>query len=75
MRARRMKWSRLLVGVAVGAVGAVWFAQGQGSLHGSFMTGQRFWAVVGAPMFVAGVYLVVTSVPRGRGRGGDARDA
>ena len=73
MRAR-MQWSRLIAGVALGAVGAVWFAQGQGALHGSFMTGERFWAVVGAPMFVAGVYLVVTSARRGRGPVGDDRD-
>ena len=39
-------------------VGGVWMLQGVGVLPGSFMTGQTFWAVVGALMLVVGGILV-----------------
>ena len=35
-------------------VGAVWLLQGVGILPGSFMTGQLFWAVMGAIFLVVG---------------------
>jgi hypothetical protein len=46
-------------------VGAVWFAQGIDVLGGSSMTGNAFWAVVGAPMVVIGIVLI-TSARRSR---------
>jgi hypothetical protein len=48
-------------------VGAVWVGQGLGFIPGSFMTGDRFWAVAGAACIVAGV--VVAALPRLRPRG------
>ena len=38
-------------------VGGTWLLQGVGVLPGSFMTGQAFWAVVGALVLVAGAVL------------------
>ncbi|MEO8082923.1 MAG: hypothetical protein ABI780_03815 [Ardenticatenales bacterium] len=40
-------------------VGVVWFLQGVNILPGSFMTGQRRWAINGAIAFAAGVGLLV----------------
>ncbi len=51
-------WVRRVVGVVLVVVGAVWFAQGIDVLGGSPMTGNAFWAVVGAPMIVVGVVLI-----------------
>jgi hypothetical protein len=39
-------------------VGAVWFLQGIDVLGGSSMTGNPFWAYVGAPMVVVGLVLL-----------------
>ena len=48
--------------IALGAVliifGGVWFLQGIDVLGGSSMTGNPFWAYVGAPMVVVGVLLL-----------------
>jgi predicted phage tail protein len=49
---------RLVVGVVLVLVGAVWFLQGIDVLGGSSMTGNAFWAFVGAPMVVIGVLLL-----------------
>jgi hypothetical protein len=38
--------------------GAVWLGQGLGLIHGSFMSGSTFWAVVGAACVVAGLGLL-----------------
>jgi len=51
--------TRVLVGVLMCIVGAVWFMQGIGVLKGSVMTGQAFWTVVGAILIVLGVRMVV----------------
>jgi hypothetical protein len=49
---------RLVVGMVLVLVGAVWFLQGIDVLGGSSMTGNAFWAFVGAPMVVVGVLLL-----------------
>jgi predicted phage tail protein len=46
---------RLVVGVLLCLVGAVWFLQGIDVLGGSGMSGQAFWAVAGAVLVVVGV--------------------
>jgi hypothetical protein len=38
-------------------IGSVWFLQGIGILPGSFMTGQAFWAIMGAICLAAGDHL------------------
>jgi len=50
---------RIIVGVLLCAVGAVWFFQGIGVLKGSFMTGTWFWTVVGLILFGLGLRMVV----------------
>jgi hypothetical protein len=49
--------------------GGVWFLQGINVLPGSFMTGQRKWAVYGALLLVAGVGLLVAANRRRGGTG------
>lgn len=46
-------------------VGVVWLLQGVGILPGSFMTGQLFWAVMGAIFLVVGGLLVFVGLRRG----------
>lgn len=48
-------------------IGAVWILQGINVLPGSFMTGQRQWAVYGAVAVVGGVVLLVASRRKGAG--------
>jgi len=49
---------RLVIGVILLLIGAVWFGQGIGVIHGSFMTGQALWAVIGAICLFLGVSLL-----------------
>jgi hypothetical protein len=55
---------RIVVGVLLCVVGAVWFFQGIGVLKGSFMTGTWFWTVVGVILFALGLRMIVRA---GRG--------
>ena len=61
-------WVRGIAGVVLLIVGVVWVAQGVGVLHGSPMTGQAVWAVLGAPLAVIGLALL-RSTRRARRRG------
>ena len=49
-----MRIALLVIGVVLMLVGAVWFLQGINVLPGSFMTGQRQWAINGGVAFVVG---------------------
>ena len=49
---------RMIVGVVLVLVGAVWFLQGINVLGGSFMSGAILWAVIGAPMVFVGALLI-----------------
>jgi hypothetical protein len=49
---------RLIVGVILVLIGAVWFFQGIGVIHGSFMTGEGLWAVIGAVAIFLGASLL-----------------
>jgi hypothetical protein len=53
-----MRYVLVVVGALMALMGGVWMLQGVGILPGSFMTGQAFWAAVGALMLVAGAVLV-----------------
>jgi hypothetical protein len=64
----RMRWIRVLIGVALVVVGAVWALQGYGKLEGSFMTGSPVWMWIGILSVVLGVVLLLTSRPRMGGR-------
>lgn len=56
-------WLALLGGLLV-ITGAVWVLQGIGVLPGSFMTGQVFWAFLGAVVFVVGLVILSTAARR-----------
>ncbi len=56
-----MRWGRVLTGVALLGVGAVWTFQGLGTLTGSFMTGSPFWMWIGIACVVLGVVALLTS--------------
>ena len=40
-------------------LGVVWIGQGIGAIHGSFMTGEAQWAVIGGAALVLGLVLLV----------------
>jgi hypothetical protein len=50
-----------IAGVLSLLAGGVWFLQGIGVLPGSFMTGQRKWAVYGGLLLVAGIGLLIAA--------------
>jgi hypothetical protein len=52
-------WPRLVIGVLLVLVGAVWFGQGIGAIGGSFMTGEAVWAVIGAVCVFFGIALLL----------------
>jgi hypothetical protein len=51
-------WTRAIIGVVLGLVGVVWIGQGVGVIHGSFMTGEAVWAVLGALALLMGLWLL-----------------
>ena len=53
-----MRYVLLVVGGLMILTGGVWLLQGLGILPGSVMTGQSFWAVMGAIFLAVGVLLV-----------------
>ena len=48
-----------VVGILLALVGCIWFLQGIGVLPGSFMSGQRIWAIYGAIAVAVGVAILV----------------
>jgi hypothetical protein len=49
---------RKIVGAVLCLVGIVWIGQGIGWIEGSFMTGEAFWAVMGALALLFGVVIL-----------------
>jgi len=60
---------RRIIGVVLVAIGAVWIAQGSGVLHGSFMTGEGLWTVIGVIALLFGISLLIGAA-RDRKRSG-----
>jgi uncharacterized membrane protein HdeD (DUF308 family) len=50
---------RTVTGALIAVVGAVWIVQGVGVLHGSFMTGEAVWAVVGVVVVAIGIAVML----------------
>ncbi|MDQ1384985.1 MAG: hypothetical protein QOG65_2364 [Actinomycetota bacterium] len=50
---------RRILGVVLVAIGGVWIAQGSGALHGSFMTGEALWTVIGVIAALFGIALLL----------------
>jgi hypothetical protein len=61
----RLRYVLLILGGLMDLVGVVWLLQGLGVLPGSFMTGQPFWAVMGAILLVLGGLLVFVGLRSG----------
>jgi hypothetical protein len=58
-RVRRVaRTLRIALGAILTLVGVVWFLQGVDVLHGSFMSGEAGWAVIGAGCVVAGALVL-----------------
>lgn len=54
-----MRPSRLVLAALFALVGLVWIGQGMGLIGGSGMTGNPFWAIVGAVLLVVAVVIVM----------------
>jgi hypothetical protein len=54
-----MRYVLLILGGLMVLVGSVWVLQGVGVLPGSFMTGQLFWAIMGAILLAVGGLLIL----------------
>ncbi len=50
-----MRVALLVVGAGACIAGVIWILQGMDLLGGSFMSGRRFWAKVGAATLAVGV--------------------
>jgi hypothetical protein len=48
----------VLVGAVLAVTGSVFFLQGIGVLHGSTMTGETSWAIIGPVLAVVGIGLI-----------------
>ena len=58
---------RRIVGIILVVIGGVWIAQGSGALHGSFMTGEALWTVIGVIAALLGIALLVGAARDRRG--------
>ena len=47
----------MTISVIIALIGIVWFGQGIGMIHGSVMTDDSKWAVIGAIMVVTGAVI------------------
>jgi hypothetical protein len=54
-----MRYALLIAGGLMILMGGVWLLQGIGILPGSFMTGQMFWAVMGAAFLAVGGLVIL----------------
>ena len=53
---------RLITAASLAVLGLIWMGQGLGLIRGSsFMTGEPFWAAVGAVFVVAGLLLAFSA--------------
>ena len=55
-----------ILGAVLIVIGGVWFTQGIGVLHGSPMTGEATWTIVGAIVVLVGVALLLNATGRRR---------
>jgi hypothetical protein len=74
---RASAWVRVAIGVVMVVVGGVWIGQGAGWIHGSFMTGEALWLVIGLVVAIVGLWLITGALwsRRTRARPRAGRDA
>ncbi|HTE47532.1 MAG TPA: hypothetical protein VK636_19980 [Gemmatimonadaceae bacterium] len=58
-----------VLGILLALIGCIWFFQGVGVLPGSFMSGQRRWAINGGIAIVVGIIVIWVSRRGGAPRG------
>jgi hypothetical protein len=58
-RSESVVWIRGIAGIVLCAVGAVWIAQGSGTMHGSGMSGHSSFALLGGVVVIVGLALLV----------------
>ena len=61
-----VKWLSVVLGILLALIGIIWILQGVNVLGGSFMSGQLFWAAMGAIALGVGVGLVLIGRRRSR---------
>lgn len=61
-----MRFVWLVLGAIALIVGIIWTLQGLNILGGSFMSGDPTYAIVGAIIGIAGLFLVVLGIRQGR---------
>ena len=59
-----MRAGLVVLGAALVTVGVVWVFQGLGFLKGSFMTGEAFWAWMGAAAVLVGLPMILRGARR-----------
>jgi len=59
---------RIAIGIVMVLVGGVWIGQGAGWIHGSYMTGEALWLVIGIVVAVIGVWLIAGVISSRRTR-------
>ena len=64
-----MRISRLIIAAVLALVGLAWIGQGLGFLPGSVMSGNAFWAVVGAILIVLAIVIAARELRRGSAEG------
>jgi hypothetical protein len=50
--------ARLVIGVGLCLIGALWVGQGVGWIGGSFMSGEIAWAIIGTAAIVFGAFML-----------------
>jgi len=60
----RPRTSRLVIAGILALTGALWIGQGLGYIPGSFMSGDPFWAAMGALLLVGAAVIVVVETRR-----------
>ena len=64
-----MRIYRWIIAAVLALVGLGWIGQGLGFLPGSAMSGNVFWAVVGAILIVLAIVIAARELRRGSARG------
>lgn len=56
-----MRKPLLVLSFIIGLIGIVWFGQGIGLIHGSVMTNELKWAIIGGIMIAVSIWLLILS--------------
>jgi hypothetical protein len=68
-----LSWIRGIAGAVCVLIGLVWIGQGTNILPGSFMSGQRQWAIIGLVLLIVGGWLLWSLIRRRGAMGASSR--